>query len=272
VRPAGGVTVIGHSYGSVVTGLAAAHLPAQVKDLVRIGSRAWVSRDGRPAHVGARAGRASRPATGSLGAGRSRCGAPGTARCPRPGFGDRVFGTVGSATTTTTWRRARSPSATSSRSSRTPRVRRVAPAPMSSVRARRSGVRVAVWVLRLPAPGSAHMSSIVRWRPAELVVAPDGSAYEAAMSPARRRRPRTAAHGPPPARTQCSMSNTLEPCRSQVPRATDWSVELSRPGPRRDRRRGPPRGCSRAARCRRGVVVVAEDDAASRGDRPRPGR
>lgn len=37
-RPAAAITVIGHSYGSVVLGLAAARLPAQVTDLVALGS------------------------------------------------------------------------------------------------------------------------------------------------------------------------------------------------------------------------------------------
>lgn len=38
LRPSATVTVIGHSYGSTVVGLAAAHLPRQVTDLVAIGS------------------------------------------------------------------------------------------------------------------------------------------------------------------------------------------------------------------------------------------
>jgi pimeloyl-ACP methyl ester carboxylesterase len=37
-RPSAGITLIGHSYGSVVIGLAAPHLPRQVTDLVAIGS------------------------------------------------------------------------------------------------------------------------------------------------------------------------------------------------------------------------------------------
>lgn len=38
LRPKASVTVIGHSYGSVVAGLAAADLPSQVKDVVVVGS------------------------------------------------------------------------------------------------------------------------------------------------------------------------------------------------------------------------------------------
>jgi len=37
MRPNARMTVIGHSYGSVVAGLAAAELPSQVKDLVVVG-------------------------------------------------------------------------------------------------------------------------------------------------------------------------------------------------------------------------------------------
>jgi pimeloyl-ACP methyl ester carboxylesterase len=37
-RPDLGITVVGHSYGSIVAGRAAAHLPAQVTDIVAIGS------------------------------------------------------------------------------------------------------------------------------------------------------------------------------------------------------------------------------------------
>jgi pimeloyl-ACP methyl ester carboxylesterase len=96
MRPDAEVTVIGHSYGSVVAGLAAAHLPAQVKDLVVIGSPGMgVSRavDLRTsAHVWA--GQSTKdwidwvPAVQVWGVGHGTI--PTT-----PGFGDRVFGTRG---------------------------------------------------------------------------------------------------------------------------------------------------------------------------------
>jgi pimeloyl-ACP methyl ester carboxylesterase len=96
MRPDAGVTVIGHSYGSVVAGLAAAHLSSQVKDLVVIGSPGMgVSRvaDLRTsAHVWA--GQSARdwidwvPAVQVWGVGHGTM--PTT-----PGFGDRVFGTDG---------------------------------------------------------------------------------------------------------------------------------------------------------------------------------
>jgi hypothetical protein len=96
MRPGARVTVIGHSYGSVVAGLAAAHLPSQVKDLVVIGSPGMgVSRvaDLRTsAHVWA--GQSARdwidwvPGVQVWGAGHGPM--PTT-----PGFGDSVFGTRG---------------------------------------------------------------------------------------------------------------------------------------------------------------------------------
>jgi pimeloyl-ACP methyl ester carboxylesterase len=96
MRPNAVVTMIGHSYGSVVAGLAAAHLPSQVRDLVVIGSPGMgVSRVadlGTSAHVWA--GQSTQdcidwvPAVQLWGAGH---GAMPTS----PGFGDRVFGTRG---------------------------------------------------------------------------------------------------------------------------------------------------------------------------------
>lgn len=96
MRPNARVTVIGHSYGSVVAGLAAADLPAQVKDLVVVGSPGMgVTRAAdlrTSAHVWA--GQSARdwidwvPAFQVWGAGHGTM--PTT-----PGFGDRVFGTRG---------------------------------------------------------------------------------------------------------------------------------------------------------------------------------
>jgi pimeloyl-ACP methyl ester carboxylesterase len=96
MRPKAKVTVVGHSYGSVVAGLAAASLPVQVKDLVVVGSPGMgVSRAGElrtSAHVWA--GQSAQdwidwvPAFKVWGAGHGTM--PTT-----PGFGDRVFGTGG---------------------------------------------------------------------------------------------------------------------------------------------------------------------------------
>lgn len=96
MRPDAEVTMVGHSYGSVVAGVAAAHLPSQVKDLVVIGSPGMgVSRVadlGTSAHVWA--GQSTQdwidwvPALQLWGAGH---GAMPTS----PGFGDSVFGTAG---------------------------------------------------------------------------------------------------------------------------------------------------------------------------------
>ena len=96
MRPDAEVTMIGHSYGSVVAGLAAGHLPSQVKDLVVIGSPgmgvARVADLGTSAHVWAGQSTADWidwvPSGQILGAGH---GAMPTS----PGFGDRVFGTGG---------------------------------------------------------------------------------------------------------------------------------------------------------------------------------
>jgi hypothetical protein len=96
MRPKARITVIGHSYGSVVTGLAAADLPSQVKDLVVVGSPGMgVSRVAdlhTSAHVWA--GQSAQdwidwlPAFQVWGAGHGPT--PTT-----PGFGDTVFGTKG---------------------------------------------------------------------------------------------------------------------------------------------------------------------------------
>jgi pimeloyl-ACP methyl ester carboxylesterase len=96
MRPNARLTLIGHSYGSVVAGLAAASLPAQVKDLVVVGSPGMgVSRVAdlhTSAHVWA--GQSAQdwidwvPAFQVWGAGHGTL--PVTA-----GFGARVFGTNG---------------------------------------------------------------------------------------------------------------------------------------------------------------------------------
>jgi pimeloyl-ACP methyl ester carboxylesterase len=96
MRPNGRVTVIGHSYGSVVAGLAAAHLPAQVKDLVVVGSPGMGVSRMADLRTSARvwAGQSAQdwidwvPAVQMWGAGHGTM--PTT-----PGFGDRVFGTRG---------------------------------------------------------------------------------------------------------------------------------------------------------------------------------
>ncbi|MHB8185679.1 MAG: alpha/beta hydrolase [Dermatophilaceae bacterium] len=96
LRPQAHVTVIGHSYGSVVTGLAAADLPPQVKDLVVIGSPGMGVTRAADLHTSARiwAGQSAQdwidwvPAFQVWGAGHGTM--PTT-----PGFGDRVFGTRG---------------------------------------------------------------------------------------------------------------------------------------------------------------------------------
>lgn len=96
MRPDAGVTMIGHSYGSVVVGLAAADLPSQVRGLVVVGSPGMgVSRAAdlrTTAHVWA--GQAAQdwidwvPAVRVWGAGHGTM--PST-----PGFGSSVFGTKG---------------------------------------------------------------------------------------------------------------------------------------------------------------------------------
>ena len=96
MSPNARVTVIGHSYGSVVAGLAAASLPSQVRDLVVVGSPGMgVSRVAdlhASAHVWA--GQAAQdwidwvPAVQVWGAGHGTL--PATS-----GFGARVFGTNG---------------------------------------------------------------------------------------------------------------------------------------------------------------------------------
>lgn len=96
LRPKAAVTVIGHSYGSVVTGLAAASLPAQVRDLVVVGSPGMGVARAADLHTSARvwAGQSAQdwidwvPAFRVWGAGHGSL--PIT-----PGFGGRVFGTSG---------------------------------------------------------------------------------------------------------------------------------------------------------------------------------
>jgi pimeloyl-ACP methyl ester carboxylesterase len=96
LRPKAEVTVIGHSYGSVVAGLAAAELPSQVKDLVVVGSPGMGVSRAADLHTSAHvwAGQSARdwidwvPAFKVWGAGHGTM--PTT-----PGFGDRVFGTSG---------------------------------------------------------------------------------------------------------------------------------------------------------------------------------
>jgi len=96
MRPNARVTLIGHSYGSVVTGLAAARLPAQVKDLVVVGSPGMGVSTAADLHTSAHiwAGQAAQdwidwvPAFQVWGAGHGTLPAA-------PGFGARVFGTNG---------------------------------------------------------------------------------------------------------------------------------------------------------------------------------
>jgi len=96
LRPGAHVTVIGHSYGSVVAGLAAADLPAQVKDIVVVGSPGMGVARARDLHSPARiwAGQSTLdwidwlPTIQVMGAGHGTM--PAT-----PGFGDTVFGTRG---------------------------------------------------------------------------------------------------------------------------------------------------------------------------------
>ena len=96
LRPSAQVTVIGHSYGSVVAGLAAAGLPSQVKDVVVVGSPGMGVSRARDLHTSAHiwAGQSAQdwidwlPAFQVWGAGHGTMPAA-------PGFGDRVFGTHG---------------------------------------------------------------------------------------------------------------------------------------------------------------------------------
>jgi pimeloyl-ACP methyl ester carboxylesterase len=96
MRPSARVTVIGHSYGSVVAGLAAADLPAQVTDLVVVGSPGMgVSRVAdlhTSAHVWA--GQAAQDWIDWVPTGRVWGAGHGTTPTT-PGFGSRVFGTGG---------------------------------------------------------------------------------------------------------------------------------------------------------------------------------
>ena len=96
LRPDASISVLGHSYGSVVTGLAASHLPRQVRSLVVFGSPGMGVRRAADLHTRARlwAGRASAdwidwvPAVQVWGVGH---GTPPST----PGFGAHPFGTVG---------------------------------------------------------------------------------------------------------------------------------------------------------------------------------
>ncbi len=96
MRPRARVTLIGHSYGSVVAGLAAADLPSQVKDVVVVGSPGMGVSRAADLHTSAHiwAGQSAQdwidwlPAFRVWGAGHGTT--PAT-----PGFGDRVFGTRG---------------------------------------------------------------------------------------------------------------------------------------------------------------------------------
>jgi pimeloyl-ACP methyl ester carboxylesterase len=96
MRPNASVTLVGHSYGSVVAGLAAATLPAQVKDVVVVGSPGMSVSRAADLHTTAHiwAGQAAQdwidwvPAFQVWGAGHGTL--PIT-----PGFGARVFGTNG---------------------------------------------------------------------------------------------------------------------------------------------------------------------------------
>ena len=96
LRPSARVTLIGHSYGSVVAGLAAASLPPQVKDLVVVGSPGMGVSRAADLHTSAHiwAGQAAQdwidwvPAYKMWGAGHGTLPAA-------PGFGARVFGTMG---------------------------------------------------------------------------------------------------------------------------------------------------------------------------------
>lgn len=96
MRPRAAVTLIGHSYGSVVTGLAAAGLPAQVRDLVVVGSPGVGVSRAADLHTSAQVwvGQSAQdwidwvPAFRVWGAGHGSL--PTT-----PGFGGRVFDTSG---------------------------------------------------------------------------------------------------------------------------------------------------------------------------------
>jgi len=96
MRPKARVTLIGHSYGSVVAGLAAADLPSQVKDLVVVGSPGMGVSRAADLHTSAHvwAGQSAQdwidwvPAFQVWGAGHGTL--PVT-----PGFGATVFGTNG---------------------------------------------------------------------------------------------------------------------------------------------------------------------------------
>ncbi len=60
-RPDQRITIVGHSYGSIVAGRAAAHLPAQVTDIVAIGSPGMGASSAADLHTGARIWAGSAP-------------------------------------------------------------------------------------------------------------------------------------------------------------------------------------------------------------------
>ncbi|MFI1990084.1 alpha/beta fold hydrolase [Actinoplanes sp. NPDC020271] len=60
-HPGQRITVVGHSYGSIVAGWAAAHLPAQVTDIVAIGSPGMGVSSAADLHTGARVWAGSAP-------------------------------------------------------------------------------------------------------------------------------------------------------------------------------------------------------------------
>jgi len=96
LRPDSRITVVGHSYGSVVAGLAASRLPSQVKDLVVVGSPGMGVQRAADLRTAARvwAGQSGKdwiswvPPVKVWGAGH------GTMPT-NPGFGNTVFGTGG---------------------------------------------------------------------------------------------------------------------------------------------------------------------------------
>ena len=105
--PGAAVTLIGHSYGAIVVGLAAPRLP-EVADLVALGAPG-MGADRAAELGGARvwSGARRRP-TGSAGSRRCGCSAWGYGRRPStPGVRrDRAADRAGWPATTTTWRRA----------------------------------------------------------------------------------------------------------------------------------------------------------------------
>jgi hypothetical protein len=96
MRPKARITVIGHSYGSVVTGLAAADLPSQVKDLVVVGSPGMGVSRVADLHTSARVWAGQSPADWIEWLPGFQVWGAGHGTTPTtPGFGDSVFGTKG---------------------------------------------------------------------------------------------------------------------------------------------------------------------------------